>query len=780
MDFLSSLDSGLLLDSLSEALVIIDPNGIIQFSNTACEDLFGYQKDELLDQNIKILMPPNDASQHDHHLSNYNHNNNSSIIGSALDRPLCGQKKDLTVFPIDVKITVTKQNEHTYIIGVIRNLSELINSHNRLNQVISSIDTVLFTLQFSHNKIKTLWVSPNISSQLGYTEQEASKEDWWLNNIHPEDKPLVIAQFRNFLLSGQLTNEYRFKNNSGDYIWIEDHLTINSDSSTQLLYSSWHNVTERKQLTASLLQSEQRLTQSQNFAKIGTWDWNIQTGELYWSDMIPPLFGHPDGQLETSYANFVSALHPEDMNSVMDAIHNCIHDNTDYDIEHRVVWPDGTVRWVHEKGNVLRDKYNQPLNMIGVVSDIHTRKTFELKQEIFNKQLLDATTQAEAANKAKSVFLSSMNHELRTPLNSILGFSQLLNMETDLSHDNKESVTNILKSGEHLLSLINDVLDLAKIEAGKTFVDIKPVLTSELLNICETIILPLALQHQIDIKFSKNCKDDLYILADSTKLRQVIINLLSNAIKYNKQNGHVLVDCVKDETEQSLTISIKDNGPGISTENLTQLFEPFNRLGQEESSNIEGSGIGLVITKQLLKLMNSELKVSSTVEIGSEFCFSLPYSTTDDTLESSTYLIPTDATLNTIQKTSKLVYYIDYNELSLNLIHQYIKKWTGYKFLGQCDPKTGIEDIQKYSPDIILLDINIPKMSGYEILNHLHSNNICPDAKIIAVTANAWKTDILKIQQAGFDDYIDKPIIMNELFEKLNQKKSRYENTELL
>jgi len=769
MDFLSSLDSGLLLDSLSEALVIINPNGIIQFSNSACEDLFGYEKDELLNQNIKILMPPNDASQHDRYLSNFNHNSHSSIMGSALDRPLSGQRKDLTVFPIDVKLTVTKQKSQTYIIGVIRNLSDLINSHSRLNQVIGSIDTVLFTLQPEHNKIKTRWVSPNISSQLGYTEQDVFSEDWWLDNIHPDDKPLAIASFKSFLKSGALEHEYRFKTSSGNYIWINDKLKLSANNNTQLIYSSWNDVTEKRQLISTLSQSEQRLLCSQNFAKIGTWDWDIKTGELYWSDMIPPLFGYPDGQLETSYANFVSALHPEDMDSVIDAIHNCIRNNTDYDIEHRVVWPDGTVRWVHEKGNVLRDKNNQPLHMIGVVSDIHERKAFELKQEIFNKQLLDISIQAEAANNAKSVFLSSMNHELRTPLNSILGFSQLLDMEPDLSADNKESVSNILKSGEHLLSLINDVLDLAKIESGKTPIDIKQVLNSELLYTCETIVSPLAAQHQIEIEFSQNCNDNLHILADPTKLKQVIINLLSNAIKYNKHNGHVLVDCIKDETAQTITISVKDNGPGISNENLSQLFEPFNRLGQEASSNIEGSGIGLVITKQLLKLMNSELRVSSTVGEGSEFCFTLPYSTSNETQEQTINYNNTDTPTNKIQKTSKLVYYIDDNELSLSLIHQYIKKWTGFKFIGQCDPQTGIEEIKTYSPDIILLDLNIPKMSGYQILKHLHDNNICPDARIIAVTANTLEADILKIQQAGFDDYIDKPIIMDELFEKINK-----------
>ena len=769
MDFISSLDSTLLLDSLSEALVIINPNGIIKFNNTACEELFGYEKNELLNQNIKVLMPPAEASQHDRHLSNYNHNSHSSIMGSALDRPLSGQKKDLTVFPIDVKITVTKQNNQTYIIGVIRNLSEIINSHNKLNQVIGSIDTVLFTLQPEHNKIKTRWVSPNIFSQLGYTEQEALSDDWWLNNIHPEDKPLAIAHFKNFHHSGELDHEYRFKTSSGDYIWINDKLKLNENNNTQLIYSSWNDVTEKRQLISTLLQSEQRLMNSQNFARIGTWDWDIQTGDLYWSDMIPPLFGYPDGQLDTSYTNFVNALHPEDMDGVIDAIHNCIQNNSDYDIEHRVVWPDGSVHWVHEKGNVLRDGNNEPLHMIGVISDIHERKAFELKQEIFNKQLLDISIQAEAANKAKSVFLSSMNHELRTPLNSILGFSQLLDMEPDLSADNKESVNNILKSGEHLLSLINAVLDLAQIESGKSSVDIKPVLNSELLHTCETIVSQLATQHQIDIKFSKICSEDLYILADPTKLKQVIINLLSNAIKYNKQNGHVLVDCFKDETEQKITISIKDTGHGISNENLAQLFEPFNRLGQETSSNIEGTGIGLVITKQLLKLMNSELQVTSKVGIGSEFFFTLPYNTSNEPQKQTTKHTNTDTSKTNPQQTSKLIYYIDDNELSMSLIHQYINKWTGFKFLGQCDPLTGIEDIKKHSPDIILLDLNIPKMSGYQILKHLHDNNICPDARLIAVTANTLEADVFKIQHAGFDDYIDKPIIMDELFEKLNK-----------
>lgn len=624
MDFLSSIDSGYLLNSLSEAFVIIDSNGLIQFNNTACDELFGYTKNELLHKNINILMPATDAEKHNDYIRNFRNDVTSKTIGSALDRPLTGKRKDQSLFPIDVKITTLKQDKETYVIGVIRNLSSLINSQNKLNQVLSSTDTILYTLELDDKSLRTSWVSPNITALLGYTLEEVFAENWWVTHIHPDDKDKALNNFDNFLQTEVLEHEYRFQTKNNGYIWFQDKLKLDRQYDPHLIYGSWNNITERKHQLSSLMKSKDRLSQSQIFANIGTWDWNVQTGELYWSEMIAPLFGYPEGQLETSYVNFVNSIHPEDKELVLDAINECLEHNSVYDIEHRVIWPDGSVRWVHEKGASIADSNGAPLHMLGVITDIHERKTLLIQQEQNQLELIEAKELAEAANKAKTIFLSSMSHELRTPLNAILGFSQLLQMDSSLNDEATENVSDIIQSGQHLLSLINDVLDLAKIESGKAVPSIEAISIIDLFDICKTMTSSLSEEYNIDVEFTPGCQDDYFVQADFSKLKQVIFNLLSNAIKYNNKNGHVLVDCIINKDDNTATIIIKDNGPGMSASDLSQLFIPFSRLGAEGTSRIAGSGIGLVITKNLLNLIGSDLKVNSTPGVGSEFSFKVP------------------------------------------------------------------------------------------------------------------------------------------------------------
>ncbi|MDH5392356.1 MAG: PAS domain-containing protein [Gammaproteobacteria bacterium] len=943
MDFLSKLDSALLLNSLSEPFIIIDLKGKIKFCNSACEEMFGYTTDELLDQSINTLMLEQDAKQHDSFLKKYNTSAESKIIGSTSERALTGKKRDGSIFPVDIKITSFKHQHNDYVIGVIRDLTELIGTNNRLNHVLTSTDTVLYTLQLHNDQLSTLWTSENVLQQTGYTLDEALTPGWWMQNLHPEDSAQATENFDLFLQTGKLEHEYRFKTKNKGYIWIQDKLKLIRNSDPQLIHGSWNDISERKQLLSNLIKSEDRLAKSQVFANIGTWDWNIQTGELYWSEMIAPLFGYKESTLESSYANFVNAIHPDDKDMVLSAMTNCIENSSQYDVEHRIIWPDGTVRWIHEKGDVVRNENDQPFHMLGVVTDIHERKTLQLQQELNQKllntlhealtcftlksdhrasseilldgllaftdseygfigeikyrennapylktdaitdiswneptrelydswaekgfefsnmdtlfghvitsgdvvvsnspatdprakglppghpdmnsflgmpvyygdkligmyglanrpqgyeqyiidslklfsstyasivqakndlqqkkqsraDLVQAKEDAESANKAKSIFLSSMSHELRTPLNAISGFSQLLNLEENLSDEARENIKDIALAGKHLLALINDVLDLAKIESGRSEVSIEPISICDLFSACESLIAPLAEEFQVTVNFTKNCYTDSFIQADFTKLKQVLINLISNAIKYNDINGHVEISC-SPITNNALTVSIKDNGSGIAESDIASLFEPFNRLGAESNSSIEGTGIGLTITRKLLMQMHGSIEVNSTLGQGSEFSFTLPAAKQQSVKNTRT---EEPVTTKNTQQQGKKVYYIEDNLVNLRMVKQLINKWTELEFIGSADPLFGIEEIKSCSPDIILLDINLPKMNGYQVLQHLKDNNICPAAPVFAVTANAMEKDVIKIKAAGFDEYISKPINIEQLLEKLN------------
>ena len=402
------------------------------------------------------------------------------------------------------------------------------------------------------------------------------------------------------------------------------------------------DITQLKHAQALLLKSEERFRRSQRFANIGTWDWNVQTGELYWSERIATLFGYQEGEIDTTYENFLKAVHPDDRQRVIDAVNNCVAHGTEYNIEHRCLWPNGEVRWLLERGDVIRDKHGTPLHMLGVVQDITTRKQAEI-------DLQAAKDEAERANCAKSEFLSSMSHELRTPLNAVLGFAQLLEFDDGLTAIQQESVAEIQRAGNHLLELINEVLDLAKIESGHVTLSLEPVSLSKIINECCTLTQTIADQKGVKVGCSRylganggtcsglgcagkrragevcvelNCADQNYVMADYTRLKQVFLNLLSNAVKYNRNNGSVTLR-IFETAGNMIRIEVKDTGYGIPKEKFAQLFQPFSRLGAE-SGNVEGTGIGLVITKQFVKMMSGNIGVNSEPGIGSTFWIELP------------------------------------------------------------------------------------------------------------------------------------------------------------
>ncbi len=240
----------------------------------------------------------------------------------------------------------------------------------------------------------------------------------------------------------------------GEEYWVESTIVPFLDDKGQ----PYKYVSARTEVT-QVIRNEERLTRSQKFANIGTWDWNIITGNLYWSDRIWTLFGFDKQQTETTYENFMAAIHPDDRTLVSDAVTRCLEEGDEYNIEHRVVWPDGSIHWLQESGDITYNREGKPAHMLGVVYDITKRKAVE-------QDLIVAREEAETANLAKSKFLSSMSHELRTPMNAIMGFGQLLKMESALTKSQQENVAEIIKAGGHLLNLINEVLDLSKIESG--------------------------------------------------------------------------------------------------------------------------------------------------------------------------------------------------------------------------------------------------------------------------------------------------------------------------
>ena len=378
---------------------------------------------------------------------------------------------------------------------------------------------------------------------------------------------------------------------------------------------------------------------------------------------------------------------------------------------------------------------------------------------------------ADKANKAKSQFLSSMSHELRTPLNSIIGFSQLMELdETEpLSSSQLDSVLQINKAGNHLLKLINEILDLSKIESGQVNLVNE---SFDLKTICdETLALIEALAIKKEITISAQCDDEQYwVYADYMRTKQVFLNLLSNAIKYNHEQGSVNIDVKQDK--HFVVIQFVDSGVGISSDKVSDLFQPFNRLGYE-SSAIEGTGIGLSLTKRLVEQMGGEITVDSQIDIGSTFTVKLPVSSNyKEKNEHLTEISP--PTVEDKPHSDKLfkILYIEDNPANLALMRRVIKNLQGFSLDDAVNAEIGIELFEQIHPDIVLMDIDLPGMNGFEALDEIKKRFLWAEKiPIIAISSNAMKGEVEKGKQSGFYDYLTQPVDIVCLAEILNKVK---------
>ncbi|MEI6334692.1 MAG: ATP-binding protein [Methylococcaceae bacterium] len=460
-----------------------------------------------------------------------------------------------------------------------------------------------------------------------------------------------------------------------------------------------------------------------------------------------------------------SLVHPDDYDAMWLSIHQSAQNMSLWNHEYRARCKDGTVHWLY--GNALPElEANGSILWHGFVSDITERRHMDQALLKKNVDLEKAKISAEKANLAKSEFLSSMSHELRSPLNAILGFAQLL--ESDISTpttSQAESITQIVEAGWHLLTLINEILDLAKIESGQTSLSQESLSLNDIIVECCTMLEPKA--QKFGIRTIIPPIDAQYLVyADRIRLKQVLINLLSNAIKYNSQQGTVEVQCTEN-TPGYIRVSIKDTGAGLSPEQLTQLFQSFNRLGQE-SGNKEGTGIGLMVAKQLIELMGGVIGVDSRVGTGSVFWFEFPLMIEPHPDLEAGVVKALPNPQKALEAPRQTLLYVEDNPANMKLVEQIIARHPNLHLLTAVDATSGIQMARDYQPEVILMDINLPDTNGIEALHILRSDPSTAHLTVIALSANAMPRDIENALKAGFFSYITKPINVKEFMATLN------------
>ncbi|MBD3671630.1 MAG: response regulator [Gammaproteobacteria bacterium] len=657
-------------------------------------------------------------------------------------------------------------------------LAHSVREHNRASVGFSDSNPMMLTgtypviLQLENEQgvprknMGTLYAEVSIENEFAAERNEAISRSLILSAIML-GVAAIVALLLHLLLSRRLSHltsaaEELAAGNLNVNVDLKgnDELTTLGDSFNDMVERIRQDISRRRKaeqdlrdfnesLEEAVNERTEQLEEAQQIAHLGNWHWDIMTSEVLWSNEVYRLLGYEPRSVTASYDLFIEHVHPDDIAIVKESIQKSLDTGVLYALDHRIRSADNIEKWVHSEGKAQYDKHDQPIAVSGTIQDITARKQAE-------QGLIAAKEEAENANLAKSLFLSRMSHELRTPLNAILGFGQV--MQFDIKDENQKNyVTEILKAGDHLLSLIEDLLDLSRIESGRLTLSVRPLYINQIINESVRIVKPSSMEY--DIQIINDCDTQACIIADSTRVKQILLNLLNNAIKYNRESGSIYIECKQQDTE-FLRICVTDTGKGIDPENIQHLFVPFERLGVEHEG-IDGTGIGLALCKQLIELMAGRIGVESIPDKGSTFWFELPLAPVDE-LPDSLGVTPEVAKAKGMR-----VLYIEDNLANLRVVEAIFSKFPELTLISATNGTHGIQLAQDYRPDKILLDINLPDINGFEVLKQFKEDERTRDIPVIAISADAMPLEIQKGLDAGLQDYLTKPIKLGALIDAL-------------
>jgi PAS domain S-box-containing protein len=600
-------------------------------------------------------------------------------------------------------------------------------------------------------------VNARFAGMLGYSEQELLSRAP-LDITYPDDleetKRLVQG-----MLDGteRCSMEKRYVRKNGEILWVTRTACIIRDKAGQPSHFliMVEDITERKRAEAALQESKRNLESALEANQLimdnsqdvictidesGAFVTVNEASEALWGFAPNELIGR----------RYMELVHPEDWLATEKTAASIMATGKAVDFVNRYVRKDGGVV------SVLWSASWSPSEkmMFCVAHDVTERTRIEAA-------LRDAKEEADRANRAKSEFLSRMSHELRTPLNAILGFGQLLERQNPTEQQHSR-LRHIISAGRHLLNLINEVLDISRIEAGHLQLSVEPVALAVVMEEALNLIRPQAADRSMELSIDVQLEKDLHVLADEQRLKQVVLNLLTNAVKYTAVGGRVAVT-VETPDPSKLRLVVTDTGFGIAADKLKRLFTPFDRLGVE-LSGVEGTGLGLALCQRLMHAMGGEIGVSSTLGKGSAFWIELPAAV------SPLKALPAERKARALVPAAHAdsagkILYIEDNLSNLTLVKQMLAEQPQIQLITALQGGLGIDLARKHLPDLILLDLHLPDLPGHEVLEHLRRDEVTRDIPVVIISADATARQIERLMAAGARGYLTKPLDIADFFE---------------
>ncbi len=757
-----------LFEHNADAIFVADTQtGMIVDANAKATELTGRSTEEILTLHQSQLHPPEE-------LESITNKFRAAVTSpTPITVEANALHKDGRKIPIEISTTFyTDPEGKQRIIGVFRNVSERKEAEEKiknvtifLNAILDNAPAAIFAKDAdTHNFI--FW---NKTSEKFFglsKETVLGKNDY--DFFPAEQADFFWAKDTEAMSSKQPIDipEESITTPDNNTLFLHTKKVPVADESgkAKFLLAVSEDITDRKKTEEKIKQSEARLKEAEKMAHLGHWDWDIMTNELYWSDEIYRIFGLEPQEFSATYDAFLNTIHPDDRDMVIKAVNSAIEGKNTYNIEHRIILPNGTIKTVHEQGDVAMDSSGKVLRMIGIVHDITERKEYEEALE----KIKDA---ALGASRAKSEFLANMSHEIRTPMNTTLGVGELLR-ETNLTPEQKRYVDMFQKSGEHLLNLINDILDLSKIESGHMELE---RIDFNLLSIIEhvrSILAPKTREKGIELLIDIDPFIPGYLIGDPQKIKQILINLAGNALKFT-QKGSILINAKLERTinrDVVLLFEIKDTGIGIPPDKLDKLFKSFSQVDSSTTRKYGGTGLGLVISKKFIEMMNGHIWVESKVGKGSSFFFDIELEVSPIMIEDGKKSRKKEGeTVNNLKNKKLKILVVEDSDDNRQLIKLYLKNYD-YHIDEAENGETGLGKMKNEGYDLVLMDIQMPIMDGYDatrLYREWEKKENKRPIPIIGLSANAFKDDREKAIEVGCSEYLTKPVRKKQLLETI-------------
>ena len=741
------------VETAVDGIVTIDATGTVITANAAVEKIFGYSRHELIGRNVGVLMPSPHDTEHDAYVARYLSTGEKRIIG--IGREVEGRRKDGSTVPIELAVGEAHTLDGPVFTGIIRDVTErkeaertLLEGEQRLRMMIESIRDYAIVMLDSDGHVQ-VW-NAGAERIKGYRAEEIVGEHF--ARVYVDEDVAKGWPQRELDLAakdGRFEDENWRVRKDGSRFWANVVISALHNDIGELrgFVKLTRDITERKNAEIELKRERGLLKAVVDTAVDGiiTIDENGTITSA--NPATTQIFGYRQSEL---LGNNVKMLMPEPYHGEHDSYLGSYRRTG----ERKIIGIGREVEGRRKDGTVF------PLELAvsetatedgrvftGIVRDITERKRAQ--------ETMLAKEAAERANEAKNEFLSRMSHELRTPLNAVLGFAQLLDMRYDDPRI-QEATQAIIKAGNHLLLLINEVLDLARIESGSLTVSIEPIELVGVVTHAADLVAPIAKKAGIEVEVDAPTFAGVTVQADPRRLLQALINVLSNAVKYNRPNGKVYVRGVREGAR--FRLDVRDTGIGIKERDREQLFQPFKRFGD---LTVEGSGLGLTVSRSFVELMGGEIDLADSGPDGSTFTIRLD--TAKPKARKNGKELAQELGEKPLLMGEPRILYIEDNASNLRLLELALEDWGDIKLLSAVQGQVGLDLARAHRPDLILLDLHLPDMQGYDVLNTLKSDPATSDIPVVVISADAMSRQIKRLIDAGAYDYLTKPLDLRRL-----------------